>query len=114
MNELLRRVDALEAQLEVERTARKKLENAVLYRIRQIRAMAIRQETSDATERWHVGQAYTLGSKLRVPGPPQSLRARKAVEKLRGRDISTIRVLKALEEVEGLTDGRSNGVPRTV
>ncbi len=114
MNELLRRVDALEAQLEIEVAARKRLTDAVLYRIRQIRAMVIRQETSDATERWHVGQEYTLGSKIVIPAQPRSLKARLFVDKLKKKDVSTIRVLKALEQVEGLTDGRSNGVPRTV
>lgn len=114
VRELLRRVTELEARLEIETAARVKATNAFLYQLRMIRAKVVKQETYGVYEKWHVGDAYTLGSRLLIPGRPKTLRARWYVEKLKKTDISTIRVLRALEEVEGLTDGSWNGVPRSV
>ncbi len=120
MPSVFERLKALEEKV-VEQQAeldayKKKLQtthDGMKYRLKAIRGAMTRALALDSGERWQLGPEYTRGSRLQIPGRPRRLRERMDTEKIPRSDISRIHIINVLSE-EGITDGRRNGLPKSV
>ena len=115
IKELRARIELLETRLDaVMKTAesRRVRVNTLMGRIR---GEIVRIQSIDETEHQFIGVEFSLGSKLKIPGPPRSLRDRKSVGRirrgaLRKRDLSMIQLRKAFEEESEADVIRRGGV----
>lgn len=101
IRELKERVDALETRVDELTTLRLTDQHKVYYRIRTVRDMVIRLQSLDPNQLQFVGEEYSLGSRLLLPGRPRRLRERMAVEKIpRGPrfDVSMLQIQRAINE----------------
>lgn len=106
------RIDELERGQATHEREFSKIHYRLVVRFRKIRAAIMRLEVGESGEKWHVGPAYTQGSRLRIPEKPQRLREMQAAP---GYGFEGPKY-KAKDELadEELLDDRRNGIPRTV
>lgn len=65
--QLQKDVDELRAEMAELRERQEGFWRRIRYMLRSYRAAILRLEVGDSGERYHVGYAYTLGSRLRIP-----------------------------------------------
>lgn len=97
------RVDKLEEENTELRALVKKIRNVSDWRHKRFRAELIRLSVGASGERWHVGGAYTRGSRIRIPSRPKILDM--IPRRVRAKD--------RLEERSFIND-RLHGIPRQV
>lgn len=101
LKELRDRIELLETRLDaVMKTAESRRVRVNLL-LSRIRGEVVRIQSIDEGEHQFIGFEFSLGSKLKLPGPPRRLRERMSVERMRRgrkRDLSMVQLRKAFEE----------------
>lgn len=101
LKELRARIESLEARLDAVIKIAESRRIRVNLLLSRIRGEVVRIQSIDESEHQFIGVEFSLGSKLKLPGPPRRLRERMSVERMRRgrkRDLSMIQLRKAFEE----------------
>ena len=101
LKELRDRIESIETRLDAVMKTAESRRVRVNMLLGKIRGEIVRIQSIDEGEHQFIGVEFSLGSKLKLPGPPRSLRERKSVGRInrgRRRDLSMIQLRKAFEE----------------